>query len=83
MEQGFVSKIGKSLASQCDDNKKVSTCSLVLPAAFSVDDAPLSDLSSEFYSTLYSDNRYRTGAKISKKAEDLASITIVAEGGVF
>ena len=82
MEEGFLSKIGKSLASQCDDIKKISTCCIVLPAAFSIDDAPLSDLSSEFYSTLYSDNRYRTGSKINIKAEDLTSITIVAEGGV-
>jgi leucyl aminopeptidase len=82
MEDGFLSKIGSSLASQCNANKKVSTCSIVLPPAFPIDDAPLADLSSDFYSTLYADNRYRTGDKIDIKAEDLKSVTIVAEGGV-
>ncbi len=82
MENGFLSKIGSSLATQCNANKKVSTCSIVLPASFPMDEAPLADLSSDFYSTLYADNRYRTGDKIEIKAEDLQSVTIVAEGGV-
>lgn len=82
MEDGFLSKIGASLATQCNANKKVATCSIVLPSAFPIDDAPLADLSTDFYTALYSDNRYRTGDKVVVKAEDLESVTIVAEGGV-
>jgi len=82
MEDGFVSKIGSALATQCNSNKKVSTCSIVLPSTFPVDEAPLEDLSSTFYSSLYADNRYRTGDKVVISAEDLESVTIVAEGGI-
>lgn len=81
MEDGFLSKIGSTLASKCNDNKKVKTCSLLLPSSFP-NDAPVSDLTTEFYSTLYADNRYRTGAKITKMAEDLQEVSIVFEGGI-
>ncbi len=76
--------MGKTLALQCDTNKKVKTCSLVLPPSFPTADAPLylSDLSTEFYSTLYSDNRYRTGENVTNVAEDLESVTIVFEDGI-
>jgi leucyl aminopeptidase len=47
-----------------------------------MDETHLPDFSSEFYSSLYSDNRYRTGDKIKNKAEHLETVTIVAEGGV-
>jgi len=40
----------------------------------------ISDLATEFYSSLYSDNRYRTGDKIILKAETLESVTVVMEG---
>jgi len=82
MEDGFVSKIGSALATQCDTNKKVKTCSIVLPASFPMDETHLPDFSTEFYNTLYSDNRYRTGDNIKIKAEGLETVTIVAEGGV-
>lgn len=82
MEDGFVAKMGKSLASQCDSNKKVKTCSLVLPASFPSADAPFMDLSAEFYTTLYSDNRYRTGDKVAIKVEDLESVNVVVEDGM-
>ena len=74
--------MGKTLASQCDSNKKVKTCSLVLPASFPSADTPFMDLSAEFYTTLYSDNRYRTGDKVAIKVEDLESVNVVVEGGV-
>lgn len=80
IEEGFFSKIGSTLASKCDGNKKVLSCSLVLPSSFSTESSSMSDLSSEFYSTLYSDNRYRTGSKVTHKAKDLASVSIVFEG---
>lgn len=81
MEDGFIAKIGTTLASKCDENKKVKSCSLVLPSSFPTD-ASFSDLSTEFYSTLYSDNRYRTGDKVANKAEDVESVNIVLEGGL-
>ena len=80
MEDGFVAKMGKTLATKCDANKKVKSCTLVLPASFSAADAPLADLSTEFYATLYADNRYRTGDKVTKKVEDLESVSVVVEG---
>ncbi len=82
VEEGFMAKLGSTIATKCDASKKTKSCSLVLPASFSIDDVPLTDLSAEFYASLYSDNRYRTGDKVKKLAEDLESVTIVAEGGV-
>lgn len=82
MKNDSLSKIGSSFASQCDTNKKAKTCCFVLPAAFPIDDSPLTDFSTEFYNTLYSDNRYRTGDKVVNKAEDLESVTVVAESGI-
>lgn len=80
-ENDFLSKVGSTLASQCDSHKKVSSCALVLPSTFvTEEDFPLEDLSAHFYSTLYNDNRYRTKANVQIKAEDLKSITIVTEG---
>lgn len=79
MEDGFIAKVGQTLASQCDSNKKVKSCSLLLPSSFPSNDAPFSDLATEFYSSLYSDNRYRTGDKVTKKAEDLDTVSVVFE----
>jgi leucyl aminopeptidase len=80
-ENDFLSKVGSTLASQCDSHKKVSSCVLVLPSTFATEeDFPLEDLSAHFYSTLYNDNRYRTKANVQIKAEDLKSVTIVTEG---
>ena len=81
LEDGLVAKLGKTLASKCDGTKKIKSCSFVLPSSFPTD-APLSDLSTEFYSTLYSDNRYRTGDKVTHKGEDLESVSIIFEDGV-
>ena len=81
LEDGFVAKLGKTLATKCEESKKIKSCSFVLPSSFPTD-APLSDLSAEFYSTLYSDNRYRTGDKVIHKVEDLESVNVVFEGGV-
>lgn len=41
---------------------------------------PVADMSTGFYSALYSDNRYRTGDKIKKMAEMLESVSVVVEG---
>ena len=83
MDQDFFSKIGSTLASQCDSHAKISSCALVLPSTLALegnDNGSLSDLSSHFYSTLYSDNRYRTKSNIQSKAKDLNQVTIVTEG---
>ena len=68
------------MAAACDSNKKVKSCTLVLPE--SVKDINFSDFATEFYSSLYSDNRYRTGDKIILKAEDLESVSIVVDASV-
>jgi leucyl aminopeptidase len=82
IEDGFVGKIGSTIASKCDGEKKIKNCTVVLPSGFNLDDAPLKDLSTEFYASLYSDNRYRTKDKVKKMAEDLETVTIVSEGSV-
>lgn len=80
VEVGLSAKIGQAVAEACDSNKKVKSCALVLPAI----SGPVSyaDLATEFYTNLYSDNRYRTGDKKVYKAEDLESVKIVVEGDV-
>mmetsp|Transcript_12466 Transcript_12466/g.36758 ORF Transcript_12466/g.36758 Transcript_12466/m.36758 type:complete len:428 (-) Transcript_12466:94-1377(-) len=82
IEDGTMAKIGKAVASKCHREKKVSKASVLLPPKVGSDESTLSDLSSAFHAALYSDNRYRTGAKVKKAAEDLASVSLVAEGGV-
>ena len=53
---------------------------MLVPNAAAADSAFLRDLSATFYTDLYSDNRFRTGAKVKKCAEDLQGLTLVAEG---
>jgi leucyl aminopeptidase len=77
--EGVASKLGKVIATKCNSEKKVSNCAVVLPESITSDDSALMDISTSIYTTLYSDNRYRTGAKVKKAAEDLTSITLVAE----
>jgi leucyl aminopeptidase len=74
-------KLGKAIASKCEVEKKVASCSLILPETLMVDDQFLTDASIGMYETLYADNRYRTGAKIQPAAPDLKSVTIVTEEG--
>lgn len=80
VDDNFMAKLGSTLASKCDATKNTKTCSLVLPSSLSIDDMPVADMSSGFYSALYSDNRYRTGDKIKKMAEKLESVSVVVEG---
>ena len=68
------------MATACDSNKKVKSCTVVLPET--VKDVNFTDFATEFYSSFYSDNRYRTGDKIILKAEDLESVSIVVDGSV-
>lgn len=76
---GLAAKIGTTLATKCHDEAKVSTCALILPDSFSVEDSSLADLSTGLYETLYSDNRYRTGANVKPAAPDLTSVLLVPE----
>eukprot|EP00561_Arcocellulus_cornucervis_P005861 CAMPEP_0185825586 /NCGR_PEP_ID=MMETSP1322-20130828/31120_1 /TAXON_ID=265543 /ORGANISM="Minutocellus polymorphus, Strain RCC2270" /LENGTH=623 /DNA_ID=CAMNT_0028523309 /DNA_START=47 /DNA_END=1918 /DNA_ORIENTATION=+ len=81
-EDGDVTKIGNAIASKCSAEKKVGAASILLSGKVGDDSAALSDISTAFYSTLYADNRYRTGAKKETPAEDLKTVTISIEGGV-
>jgi leucyl aminopeptidase len=79
---GLGSKIGKGLATACDSEKKVKSASILLPGDAGPSTSLLTDLSTSFYSTLYADNRFRTGKKIKTPAEDLETLSIVSEKAV-
>ena len=81
-EDGDITKLGKAIASKCSAEKKVAAASVLLSGKVGDDSTVLSDISTAFYSTLYADNRYRTGAKKEVPAEDLKTVTIAIEGGV-
>jgi leucyl aminopeptidase len=70
-------KIGAAIATRCHDEKKATKCAVVMPDSFEETYSTLTDISCAFYSTLYADNRYRTGAKIKPAAPDLESVTLV------
>jgi leucyl aminopeptidase len=78
---GLAAKLGKAIATKCHSEKKVASCSIILPETFAVDDSILTTMSSAMYQSLYADNRYRTGAKIQPAAPDLKSVTILPESG--
>ena len=71
--------LGKAIATKVNAEKKIESCSVILPQILK-DASTLTDLSSSMYAALYSDNRYRTGDKIKKVAEDLKSVQLIAEG---
>jgi leucyl aminopeptidase len=73
------SAIGKALATKCDAEKKVAHAKFLLPESIASDAKNLKDMASTFYSTLYADNRHRTGKKVVTPAEDLKSLTLVAD----
>lgn len=79
--EGVGSALGKALASKCDAEKKVKTAKVLLPESVITDGITMKDLASTFHSTLYADNRFRTGKKVKTPAEDLKSITLLADGG--
>ena len=54
IESTTIMKIGNAVASACHDQKKVSSCNVVLPSTIEGDDA-LKDFSTAFYSSLYAD----------------------------
>ena len=82
MADGSAVKLGSTLASTCNAEKKVKSCSIFLPTAFTEtvsESKTLISISSQFCSALYSDNRYRTGDNIKKSVPDLTSVTFVSE----
>lgn len=78
--EGVGSAVGKTLASKCDAEKKVTTAAFLMPTSIASDDASMKDLSTTFYSTLYVDNRFRTGKKVKTPAEDLKSLSLITDG---
>ncbi|KAG7361343.1 leucyl aminopeptidase [Nitzschia inconspicua] len=78
--EGVGSAVGKALASKCDAEKKVATAKFLLPSSVAADEACMKDLSATFYSTLYVDNRFRTGKKVKTPAEDLKSLSLITDG---
>jgi leucyl aminopeptidase len=74
------SAVGKALAMKCDTEKKVVNAKFLLPETIASDAKNLKDMTSAFYSTLYADNRHRTGKKVVTPAEDLQSLTLLADG---
>lgn len=81
-KKGAGFKIGKAIAAKCDEEKKIETCSVLLPEAFGAESSTLRDLSTSFYQNLYSDNRYRTKSKIKKMVEDLKTVSLFTESSV-
>jgi len=74
------SAIGKALATKCDAEKGVSSAKILLPESVASDAKNLKDLSTAFYTGLYTDNRHRTGKKVVTPAEDLKALFVVSDG---
>ena len=74
--------LGKAVATQCNTEKKVKTCQIILPEVLASSETVVTDFSSSFYQTLYADNRFKTKANRKKAAEDLETVTILSEGAV-
>ena len=53
---GIGFKLGKAVATMVSAEKKVATCSVVLPQVLK-EESILTDISSSLYAALYSDNR--------------------------
>jgi len=74
--------LGKAVAAQCNTEKKVKTCQVILPEVLASSETIVTDFSTSFYQTLYADNRFKTKANHKKTAEDLETLTILSEGSV-
>ena len=72
--------LGKAVAEKCIAEKKISTCQVILPADVTSNSTIMQDFSTAFYQALYVDNRYRTGAKKKKVAEDLTKVSLMTDG---
>lgn len=74
--------LGKAISKLCNGQKKTASVQIVLPEEMCGADSFAKDFSTAFYQSLYADNRYRTGKKIKKVAEDLKKVCILCEGAV-
>lgn len=82
IESATIMKAASAVASACHDQKKVSSCNVLLPPGIveGISSAGmLKDFSTAFFSSLYVDNRYRTGKKVEVKAEDVESVRLYLE----
>jgi hypothetical protein len=77
---GVGSALGKALATTCNSEKKVKSAKVLLPETIGSDASILKALSTAFFNSLYSDNRFRTDKNKDTPAEDLESVTLVSEG---
>ena len=71
-------KIGNAIATKCEAEKKATNCAVIFPESFDATLTTLTEISSSMFSSLYADNRFRTGAKIKPAAPDLKSVALVA-----
>lgn len=67
-------KVGSAVAAACKKEKQVKTCMVDLSSTSSFD---LSEFVTTFLSSMYSDNRYRSGDKEVYHAKDLNCVRIV------
>ncbi len=74
-----MTKLGSSIASKCNDCK-AKKCAIFMPCDSS--SIKLTNVACEFYSSLYSDDRFRTGDNVKPSAKNLESVSIITEGGV-
>jgi leucyl aminopeptidase len=82
MEPSSIMKVGGAVASAIHDQKKITTCNVLLPTNITqgiTTQSMLTDFSTAYYSGLYVDNRYRTGKKIELKAETVQGVTLYLE----
>ena len=82
MEASSIMKVGGAIASAIHEQKKITTCNVLLPSKITegiTSKSMLTDFSTAYYSGLYVDNRYRTGKKIELKAENVQGVTLYLE----
>ena len=89
--EGVGAAVGKALASQCQSQKKVESCALILPESLLTLVTPdaesstvltmLRDLSATMFHNLYADNRYKSKRK--PVAEDLKTVHLFCEGSTL
>lgn len=82
MEASSIMKLGGAVASAIHEQKKITTCNVLLPSNITqgiTSKSMLTDFSTAYYSGLYVDNRYRTGKKIELKAENVQGVTLFLE----
>lgn len=82
VESATITKAASAVASACHDQKKVKSCNVLLPPQIVEgisSSGMLTDFSTGFFSSLYVDNRYRTGKKVEIKAEDVESVKLYLE----